>query len=263
MRLRPRGLSLWPVLSEAFSALCCNCSVAFAADAVQFTDGTRFPRDMLLTTSVDQPYRLDVLCFLAQFASRYPGVVNAAAYLKASAFRQRVTAGLRALREPSCLAARAQEARSAGVATVAITDRARVLAFLTTEGEGAPTAKRPRRAVAAGAAHPAERGVDEFLPVPEDIRLRDLAQLHDRNSILLSRNKVRTSPALQYRIRVATRASLAAVQSLAGVLEILHNAMKSGPDARHKDAKAPVAPPPALKSSRCACATCMFSPVSA
>ena len=79
------------------------------------------------------------------------------------------------------------------MATVAITDRTRVLAFLTTESEGAPTAKRPRRAAGAGAAHPAERGVDDFLPVPEDIRLCDLAQLHDRNSILLSRNKVRNS----------------------------------------------------------------------
>ena len=63
-----------------------NCSVTFGADAIQFADGTRFLRDTLLTTSVDQPYRLDVLCFLAQFASRYPGVVNAAAYLKARAF---------------------------------------------------------------------------------------------------------------------------------------------------------------------------------
>ena len=173
------------------------CSVTFAADAVQFADGTRFPRDMLLTTSVDQPYRLDVLCFLAQFASRYPGVVNAAAYLKARAFRQRVAAG-RANASFSCPpSARAQEARSAGVATVAITDRARVLAFLTTEGEGAPSAKRPRRAVGTTAAHPAERGDDDFLPMPEDIRLRDLAQLHDRNSILLSRNKVRAPLSLQ------------------------------------------------------------------
>lgn len=94
---------------------------------------------------------------------------------------------------PTCSRLRAQEARSAGVATVAITDRARVLSFLTTEGEGAPTAKRPRRAAGTGAAHPAERGVDDFLPVPEDVRLCDLAQLHDRNSILLSRNKVRNS----------------------------------------------------------------------
>ena len=60
-------------------------SISFDADSVQFVDGARFPRDALLTTSVDQPYRLDVLCFLAQFASRYPGVVNAAAYLKARA----------------------------------------------------------------------------------------------------------------------------------------------------------------------------------
>ena len=64
-------------------------SVSFDADFVQFADGGRFPRDTMLTTSVDQPYRLDVLCFLAQFASRYPGVVNAAAYLKARA-RSRV-----------------------------------------------------------------------------------------------------------------------------------------------------------------------------
>ena len=56
-------------------------------------------------------------------------------------------------------------------------------------------------------------------------------------------------------------ASHAVVQSLSGVLEILHNAMKSGPDARHKDAKVPVAAPPALKSSRCACASCMCSPL--
>ena len=84
MRLRLRGLSR--VLRRALHRIRRNCSVAFEADSVQFADGTRFPRDTLLTTSVDQPYRLDVLCFLAQFSSRYPGVVNAAAYLKARVF---------------------------------------------------------------------------------------------------------------------------------------------------------------------------------
>jgi hypothetical protein len=54
-----------------------------ADDRVTFAGGASFPRDTLLSTSVEQAYRLDVLCFLAQFAARHPGVVNAAAYLKA------------------------------------------------------------------------------------------------------------------------------------------------------------------------------------
>ena len=91
------------------------------------------------------------------------------------------------------------------MATVAITDRARVLAYLTTESGGAPQAKRPRRAPGAGAPHPAERGGDDFLPVPEDIKLSDCAQLHDRNSILLSRNKVRAATTSGYSVVSARR----------------------------------------------------------
>jgi len=173
-------------------------SISFDADSVQFADGARFPRDTMLTTSVDQPHRLDVLCFLAQFALRNPGVVNAVAYVKARA-RSRVCACALLFASHAaccCRNARAQEARSAGVATVGIADRTRVLAYLATaETEGAPNAKRPRHAAAAGAPHPVDRGFDDFLPVPEDLRLRDCAQLNDRNSILLSRTKVRSATA--------------------------------------------------------------------
>lgn len=54
-----------------------------ADDRVTFAGGASFARDTLLRAGVEQPYRLDVLCFLAQFAARHSGVVNAAAYLKA------------------------------------------------------------------------------------------------------------------------------------------------------------------------------------
>jgi hypothetical protein len=85
-----------------------------------------------------------------------------------------------------------QEARTEGVATVAITDRTRLLAFLAgADGEaGAPHAKRARVAGAAGAAQPASCG-DGLLPGSDDVSLGTCAQLHDRNSILLSKHKVR------------------------------------------------------------------------
>jgi hypothetical protein len=79
---------------------------------------------------------------------------------------------------------------------VAITDRSRLLAFLA-GGEadgGAPHAKRPRLSGAAGAQQPAVRS-DGLLPGPEDVSLGTCAQLHDRNSILLSKHKARARAA--------------------------------------------------------------------
>ena len=77
------------------------------------------------------------------------------------------------------------------MATVAITDRNRLLAFLTGDGDaGAAHAKRPRLAGVAGVSQPAARG-DGLLPEPEDVTLSTCAQLHDRNSILLSQHKAR------------------------------------------------------------------------
>jgi hypothetical protein len=122
-----------------------------AADAVQFADGTCFPRDMLLTTSVDQPYRLDVLCFLAQFASRYPGACERRRLPQGASFanawlQDELTRAfmphLRARRRLEALVW--QQWRS-------LTGRA-VLAFLTTEGEAslrqtsAPRCRRHRSA---------------------------------------------------------------------------------------------------------------------
>ena len=77
------------------------------------------------------------------------------------------------------------------MATVVITDRNRLLAFLTGDDDaGAAHAKRPRLAGVAGVSQPAARG-DGLLPEPEDVTLSTCAQLHDRNSILLSQHKVR------------------------------------------------------------------------
>lgn len=93
---------------------------------------------------------------------------------------------------------RLQEARAAGVATVAITDRSRLLQFLTGEGvAGAAQAKRARLAAAAqpSAQQPTVRG-DGLLPGPDDVSLSTCVQLCDRNSILLSRNKVRACRAV-------------------------------------------------------------------
>jgi hypothetical protein len=93
-----------------------------------------------------------------------------------------------------------QEARTAGVATVAITDRSRLLAFLAGDGEGgAPHAKRARVAGAA-APQPASCG-DGLLPGSDDVSLGTCAQLHDRNSILLSKHKARAHRSGAARLR--------------------------------------------------------------
>ena len=70
-------------------------SVALSADRVTFADGASFKRDLVVATNVQHPYALDVLCFLAQFAARTGGVINAAAYLKARARRVRARAHVR------------------------------------------------------------------------------------------------------------------------------------------------------------------------
>ena len=75
-------VALAPCLNDS-PAISRTRSVVVADDRVTFASGASFPRDTLLTTNVEQQYRLDVLCFFAIFVAKHPGVINAAAYLKA------------------------------------------------------------------------------------------------------------------------------------------------------------------------------------
>jgi len=122
------------------------------------------------------------------------------------------------------------------VATIAIGERARLLAFLSSEEAGlAPAAKRARAAPAEAPVLRSDGLLDE--QSGEEVTLSSCAQLQDRNTILLSRHKTFTD-----------------------VLDLLQTAVKGGaPVAAAPKPAAPVVVAPQLKSSRCACIASLLS----
>ena len=81
-----------------------------------------------------------------------------------------------------------QEAREAGVAPVEIFDRQKLCDLFQDQGQ--PQQRAAKRVRVAGDAGPVVLS-DGLLNMPRDMPLSSCRQLRDRNSVLVSRSKVR------------------------------------------------------------------------
>lgn len=122
--------------------------------------GTTFQRSLVVSLpQLSKPLRLDALCFFARFVQRQGWALRLAAYVK--------------------------EAREAAIATVDITDRAKLVALLKTEAE-----KRASKRLRGDKSFQAIPWVESDGLLPgRDTNFDQCVALHDRNSILLSQTK--------------------------------------------------------------------------